>query len=48
MMILLTYLVSMQAAHTSLDFSGVHLLYAAPKCRLDEYTAEQTDHARRV
>jgi hypothetical protein len=42
---LLTYLVSMQTTHPSLDFSGVHLLYTASKRRLDEYTAEQTDHA---
>jgi hypothetical protein len=41
----MTYLVSMQTAHTSLDFSGVHLLYTASKCRLDEHTAEQTNHA---
>ena len=41
----MTYLISMQTAHATLDFCGVHLLDAGSERCLDEHTAEQTDHA---
>lgn len=41
----MTYLVSMQTAHTSFDFCGVYLLDAASKRCPDEHAAKQTDHA---
>lgn len=41
----MTYLVSMQTAHTSFDFCGVYLLDTASKRCLNKHAAKQTDHA---